>query len=394
MSTVVIKPGRAKPVWFGHPWIFSEAIARVDGSPEPGDEVRVVDGDGRFIGKGFLNPRSQIRVRMAALRDLPLDDVWLAGALSAAVELRARLGLPGGAPGAETDAYRLVNSEGDSLPGLIVDVFGDAAAVQFTTFAMKRREAAVYDALDRLLRPRTIYEVAAGGVAQIEGFQSSARVARGESRPRVECRENGIKLIVEPLSGQKTGYFLDQRENRAFAGRLARGAKVLDLYTYAGGFALAAARGGATSVTAVDVSERALARCREHFELNGLGAVETVEEDVFRWLEQAPAGAYDLVVCDPPKFARAKKDLPAALKGYRRLNALAMQTCAPGAILCTASCSQLVELSELERVLAGAAKDAHRRLQVMHVAFQAPDHVVPVAFPEGRYLKFVVCRVA
>jgi 23S rRNA (cytosine1962-C5)-methyltransferase len=393
-STVVVKPGRAKPAWFGHPWIFSEAIARVDGSPEPGDEVRVVDADGRAIGKGFFNPRSQIRVRMASLRDVPLDDVWLGSALNGAVELRARLGLPGGAAGAETDAYRLVNSEGDFLPGLIVDVFGDAAAVQFTTFAMKRREEAVYDALQRLLKPKTIYEVAAGGVAQIEGFASSSRVARGEPRPRVECREHGVKLVVEPLSGQKTGYFLDQRENRAFVGRLAKGARVLDLYTYAGGFALAAARGGAAAVTAIDVSARALERCREHFELNGLGAVTTAEEDVFRWLEHAPAGGFDLVVCDPPKFARAKKDLPAALKGYRRLNALAMQACAPGGILCTSSCSQLVELPEFERALAGAAKDAHRRLQVINVAFQGPDHVVPAAFPEGRYLKFVACRVA
>jgi len=326
-ATVVIKRGRAKPLWFGHPWIYSEAIERVDGGVEPGDEVAVADHDGRFIGKGFVSPRSQIRVRLASRKDEPLDDAWLAARLHDARALRARLGLPC----AETDAYRLCNSEGDALPGLVVDVYGDAAAVQFTTIAMKRREAAVLDALAALLAPRTIYEVAAGGFAQLEGFASSSRVARGESRPRVACRENGVRLEVEPLAGQKTGAFLDQRENRALVGALARGARVLDLYCYAGGFALAAARGGAASLTLVDTSARALARAQANFAANELPGPELVESDVFRWLEQAPAGAFDLVICDPPKFARARKDVEAALKGYRRLNGLALAACAPGA---------------------------------------------------------------
>jgi 23S rRNA (cytosine1962-C5)-methyltransferase len=369
--------------------VYSEAIAKADSSLAPGDEVRVVDEAGRFIGRGFANPRSQLRVRMASRADAPLDAAWIAARLADARAVRARLGLPS----AETDAYRLTNSEGDFLPGLVIDVYGDAVAVQFTTFAMKQREAAIYDALTALLQPKTIFEVAAGGFAQLEGFVSSGRVVRGEPRPRVPCREHGVRLEVEPLGGQKTGYFLDQRDNRLTAGKLARGARVLDLYSYAGGFALQCARGGAASVTAVDVSERALERAQAHFTANGLGKLDAVEADVFRWLEQAPAGAFDLVICDPPKFARAKKDLPAALKGYRRLNALAMQACAPDAILCTASCSQLVDAEEFERTIAAAAQDAHRRVQLLEVASQAPDHVVPIAFPEGRYLKFLVCRV-
>lgn len=389
-TTVVLKRGRAKPLWFGHPWVYSEAIDRVEGALQPGDEVTVVDEARRFIGRGFANPRSQIRVRVATRRDEPLDDAWLAGRLRDAIELRRRLGLPS----ERTDAYRLVNSEGDHLPGLVVDVYGDAAVVQFTTFAMKRREAAVFAALEAALRPRTIYESSASGFAQVEGFAGAARVVGGEPRPRVACREDGLRLEVEPLAGQKTGYFLDQRENRATAGRFAAGARVLDLYCYAGGFSLQAARGGARSVTAVDVSPRALERVVAHAELNGYGGiVETVESDVFRWLEQAPAGAFDLVVCDPPKFARARKDLDAALKGYRRLNALALKACATDAILCTASCSQLVSQEDLERAVAGAAQDTRRRVQLLSAASQAPDHVVPVAFPEGRYLKFLVCRV-
>jgi 23S rRNA (cytosine1962-C5)-methyltransferase len=389
MSTITIKRGRSKPLWFGHPWVYSEAIERSEGAPGPGDEVSVVDCDGRFIGRGFVSPRSQIRVRLCSWRDEALDEAWIAARLADARALRARLGYPG----PETDAYRLVNSEGDSLPGLVVDVYGDAAVVQFTTIGMKRREAAVLDALEALLKPATIYEAAGGNFAAVEGFEVTPSVVRGTPRPRVPCRENGLALEVEPLVGQKTGYFLDQRENRARVGALARDARVLDLYCYAGGFALSAARGGARSVVAVDVSARALERVRAHAELNHLTGVETVENDVFRYLEQAPAAAFDLVVCDPPKFARARKDLEAALKGYRRLNALAMQACAPHALLATASCSQLVGVAELERALAGAAKDAHRHLRVLSVASQAPDHAVPVGFPEGRYLKFLLCQV-
>ncbi|MBI4508060.1 MAG: class I SAM-dependent rRNA methyltransferase [Deltaproteobacteria bacterium] len=389
MATFVIRKGRAKPLWFGHPWVYSEAVERVDGGVLPGDAVRVVDHDGRFIGMGFANPRSQIRVRIVSRRDEPLDETWLRRQLTEARDLRARLGLPS----RENTAYRLANSEGDSLPGLIVDVYGDAACIQFSTFAMKQRETSIFDALEELLHPKTIYEVAAGGFAQVEGFASSARVVRGDPRPRIACKENGFDLVIEPLAGQKTGYFLDQRENRVLVEKLAHGCRVLDLYCYAGGFSMAAQRGGAKSVVAVDVSARALERAREHFGQNGLGELETVESDVFRYLEQAPAGAFDLVICDPPKFARARKDLPSALKGYRRLNALAMQACAPSAIMCTASCSQLVSADELERVLSGAAQDAHRRVQLVSLSYQASDHVLPLAFPEGRYLKFVVLRV-
>jgi len=388
MAHLVVKRGRAKPLWFGHPWLFSEAVASVHGEPVPGDEVRVVDAEGRFLGRGFYNPRSQIVVRIASLRDEPLDAAWLRRRLDSARALRRAIRLPD----ERTDAYRLVNSEGDWLPGLIVDVLGDAVVVQVTTLAMQRRSEEIFDALTDLLRPRTLYETSAGGVAQIEGFSPQSRVVRGEPRAAVACRENGFSLEVEPLAGQKTGAFLDQRENRAEVERLAGGAQVLDLYCYTGGFSLAAARGGATHITAVDSSARALARTRHHFELNGLPPPELVENDVFRHLEQAPAGGFDLVVCDPPKFARARKDLEAALKGYRRLNQLALHALAPGGVLCTASCSQLVDAAELERVVAAAAKDAHRRLQVMKVASQGPDHVVPAAFPEGRYLKFLVCR--
>jgi len=198
---------------------------------------------------------------------------------------------------------------------------------------------------------------------------------------------------VEPLHGQKTGMFLDQRENRRRVGELSRGARVLDVYAYAGGFALSALKGGAASAVCVDASARALERIRAHAERNGLGPLEAHEADAFRFLEQQTPRSFDLVVLDPPKFARAKKDLEPALKGYERLNALALNACAPDALLATCSCSQNVDGETFERVIAGAAQQAGRRVQVLEVASQGADHPLPPAFPEGRYLKFVLCRV-
>jgi 23S rRNA (cytosine1962-C5)-methyltransferase len=391
MATLFLKRGRANPLWQGHPWVYSGAILRDEGEYAPGDVVDVADAEGRFIGRGFVNPRSQIRVRMVTTRDEAVDAQLIARRVREAMGLRARLSLPS----AETTAYRLINSEGDGLPGVVVDVYGDVCAVQFTALGMKRREVELYDALAQLLSPRAIVEVSAGGFAQVEGFASATRAVRGDEAAAtdVRCRENGIELEVDPLHGQKTGMFLDQRENRRRLGQLARDARVLDVYTYAGGFALAAMKAGARAATCVDASGRALERVRAHAALNRLDSIETVEADAFRFLEAARPRSYDLVVIDPPKFARARKDLDAALKGYQRLNALGMNACADGALLATCSCSQLVDGEAFERVIAGAAKDAGRRVQLLESSSQGPDHPVPPAFPEGRYLKFVLCRV-
>lgn len=391
MATLYLKRGRANPLWQGHPWVYSGAIAREEGAYEPGDVVDVCDAEGRYIGRGFVNPRSQIRVRMVTPRDEAVDAALIARRVGEAAGLRTRLGLPS----QDTTAYRLINSEGDALPGVVVDVYGEVCAVQFTALGMKRREAELYDALEAALRPRAIVEVSAGGFAQVEGFASATRAVRGEAAAaeKVRCRENGLQLEVEPLHGQKTGMFLDQRENRRRLAALARDARVLDVYTYAGGFALNAMRAGAREALCVDASGRALERVRAHAALNGIERLETVEADAFRFLETVRPKSWDVVILDPPKFARARKDLEAALKGYQRLNTLGMNACAAGALLATCSCSQLVDEETFERVIAGAAKDAGRRVQILETASQGPDHPVPPAFPEGRYLKFVLCRV-
>ena len=393
MATVFLKRGRANPLWQGHPWVYSGAIAREDGAYQPGDVVDVADTEGRYIGRGFVNPRSQIRVRMVTTRDEAVDAALIARRVKEAVGLRARLGFPS----EETNAYRLVNSEGDALPGVIVDVYGDVCAVQFTALGMKKREVELYDALERSCssRRRSSRSRPAASRRSKASPRRRARCAATTRRPSwCAAARTGSTLEVDPLHGQKTGMFLDQRENRRRAGGAGQGrARARRLHLRRRLRAQRAARRARKEATCVDASGRALERVRAHAELNGISAVETVEADAFRFLETVRPRSYDLVVLDPPKFARARKDLDAAIKGYQRLNTLGMTACAEGALLATCSCSQLVDEEAFERMIAGAAKDAGRRVQLLETSSQGPDHPVPPAFPEGRYLKFLLCRV-
>jgi 23S rRNA (cytosine1962-C5)-methyltransferase len=392
-ARVVLRRGRARPLWFGHPWVYANAIDHVDGEAEPGSVVSLVDHDGRFIGRGLYNARSQIPVRLLTWADEPIDAAFFLRRLRAARDLRCALALPN----PDTTAYRLVNSEGDGLPGLVVDVFGDAAAMQFTTLGMASWRDEVAVALEDVLAPRTLYEVAASSFAEVEGFAAESRVVRGEARAQVACLEDGIRLEVEPLHGQKTGLFLDQRPSRMRVGQFVRAAperlgRVLDCYAYSGGFSLQAARSGAGEVTAVDSSSRAVARIEAHAQANAR-RITAVESDVFRFLETATPHSYDLVILDPPKFARARKDLEAATKGYERLNALALAVCAPGAILVSCSCSQNIGPVEFERIVAAAARQAGREVRIVERQGPGPDHPLPPGFGEGQYLKVLFAYV-
>ena len=387
-ARLFLHKGRARPLWFGHPWAYAQAVERVEGEARAGDVLTVVDHDGRFIGRGLYNPRSQIAVRLLTREDEPVDAAFFRNRLQEAMAFRRRLGLPSEA----TTAYRLVNSEGDNLPGLVVDVYGDATVVQVSTLGLALRRATLFDVLEAELGPRSIFEVAVSGYAELEGFSVASRVVRGESRSSVSVLEDGLRFDVEPLAGQKTGLFLDQREARKRVGALARGARVLDVYAYVGGFGLQAARGGAAAVTCVDSSSRAVSRIEAHASANEL-ALSAVEADAFRFLETTTPRAWDVVIIDPPKFARARKDLEAARKGYERLNTLAITAAAPGAVLVTCSCSQNVDETELERILAAAAKNASRRVRVFERQGAAPDHPLPAAFPEGQYLKVLFAYV-
>ena len=391
-ARVVLCRGRARPLWFGHPWVYANAVDRVDGEAAPGDIVSLVDHDGRFIGRGIFNPRSQIPVRLLTRKEEAIDATFFVARLREAQVLRTRLGLPN----PETTAYRLVNSEGDGLPGLVVDVFADAAVVQITTLGLALRRDAIFDALAATLSPRAIYETAAGSYAEVEGLVAQNRVVRGEPGNLVPCREDGLRFEAEPLAGQKTGMFLDQRPSRMRVGQLAsagKGLRMLDCYAYAGGFGLQAARAGANEVTAVDSSPRAVARIEAHAAANGV-PMRAVEADAFRFLETATPMSYDLVVIDPPKFARARKDVEAASKGYQRLNALALTVCAPGALLVTCSCSQNVGAQDFERIVAAAAKQAQREVRIVERGGPGADHPLPPAFTEGQYLKVLFVYVS
>jgi 23S rRNA (cytosine1962-C5)-methyltransferase len=384
----VLRQGRSRPLWFGHPWVYENAVDRVEGDAGPGDVVSLVDHDGRFIARGFYNPRSQIAVRVCTRGDAPVDAAFFRARIAAARALRRRLDLPN----ASTNIYRLINSEGDDLPGLVVDVYDDAAVAQITTLAISQRKAEIYDAIEAETGIKTIFESSPAGYAELEGFTAASRVARGQSRPTVGGVEDGIRLEVEPLAGQKTGMFIDQRETRMRVGALARGARVLDCYAYAGGFALQAARGGAKSIVAVDSSARAIARIESHAAANG-ARIDAVEADAFRYLETATPRSFDLLVIDPPKFARERKDLEAARKGYERLNALALGAAAPGAILVTCSCSQNVDAELFERIVAAAAKQAGRHVRIIEQRGPAADHPLPPGFSEGQYLKVLILYV-
>lgn len=388
-ARVILRQGRARPLWYGHPWVYANAVLKLEGSASPGDVVSLVDHDGRFIGRGLYNPRSQIPVRLLSREEGPIGAPFFRARIAQARALRAAVGLPS----AETTAYRLINSEGDDLPGLVIDVFGDCAVVQITTLGMYVRRADIFDALEAELAPRTIFETSAGSYGEVEGFTVQPRVARGESRIKVNCLEDGIRLEIEPLAGQKTGMFLDQRPSRVRVGQLARGRRVLDCYSYAGGFSLQAARGGASEVTAVDSSSRAVARIEAHAAANG-ASIRAIEADAFRFLETATPQGYDLVIIDPPKFARARKDLEAARKGYERLNSLALLACAPGGLLVTCSCSQNVDAEEFERVVAAGAKLARRQVRILERLGPGADHPLPPGFSEGQYLKVFFAHVS
>jgi len=392
MTPVVhIRRGRAKPLWHGHPWVFSDAIGGIDGAPQDGDLVHVIDHEGRPLGQGFFSARSSLRVRLIASHEERVDAALFTSRLETALATRNDvLGLPSH----ETTGYRLVHGEGDRLPGLVIDVYGDVVAVQLGAIGMKRRENDIYDALEALLSPRAIIEVAVADAQKHEGILSVTRVVRGALEGELVVKENGLSFGVDLLHGQKTGYYFDQRENRRVVAKMAKDKRVLDAYSYTGGFAIAAAKAGAESVVAIDSSERAAQACQENAKRNDVH-VDVVHEDVARAFKMAKdAGdAFDLIILDPPKFAPRASVTGDALRAYRAVNAAGLELVNDGGLFVTASCSHHVGEAELQRALTEAAKDAKKSVQVIEVRGQAPDHPWLVACPESRYLTLFICVV-
>lgn len=394
MATVHLRSGHVQPVWAGHPWVFSQAIHRVDGAPTAGDVVAVLDPRGHLIGRGYWSPKSAIPVRILS-RDAaePLDGAFIGRRLDEAAAWRRDLY---GLPSPDTDAYRLVHAEGDGLAGLIVDVYGDVAAVQLLTFGMKRREEEVFAHVSRVTGATTIVEVASERAARREGYEAADRVVRGADVDALRFRERGFDLEVPRDVGQKTGYYLDQRCNRDRVEALCRGRRVLDAFTYVGSFALAAARGGAEHVQAIDASAPAITTGAAIAHRHGLGdRIQFSKDDVKRALpDLARRGVrFDVVIVDPPKLAPTARHLDSGRRAYRKLNANAMRVLEPGGVLVTCSCSAALRADDFMRTLGLAARDAKRAVTLLELGQQGPDHPVPAAFPEGRYLKCAIVRI-
>ena len=391
IARIYLKPGHIQPVWAGHPWVFAQAVARIDGAPEAGAEVVVCDPRGEPLGRGLYSPRSAIAVRLFT-RDpeQAIDTAFLEQGVRRAIARRAAHGLPS----AETTGYRALHAEGDGVPGLIVDVLGDVLAVQFGTVGLALRAPALLDLLEACFRPRAIVDRTSLKIAQQEGFTAELGVRRGDrSLASFQFRERGMGYDIPLTLAQKTGFYFDQRPLRARVEALSRGRRVLDTYAYVGSIALAAARGGASQVVAVDTSGPALEVGARIARDNGLGeAVRYVKGDALAELERA-RGAFDLVVCDPPKLAPNRTAAVKAIQTMRRLSAAACAALADGGVLVSCSCSAALGHGELARALALGARDAGRTAFVLERLFQGADHPVPAAFPEGLYLSSIIAEV-
>jgi 23S rRNA (cytosine1962-C5)-methyltransferase len=390
VKTITLKKHEDKRITEGHLWVFSNEIATIEGAPGAGDIVKVRMHGGKPLGTGFYNPHSLIACRIVAAPDdgIEIDFEFFRRRISAALDLRRKI-----YPAAET--FRLVHGEADFLPGLVIDKFNEFVTIQTFSAGMDSRATLICDVLDSLVKPAGIVERNESPLRALEGLELRSGVVRGTVSTTV-VSENGIRFEVDPAGGQKTGFFLDQRENRKAFRRYAKGAAVLDGFCNDGGFALNAAHAGATAVTGVDVSADTVARAQANAALNAMsGAVKFVKMDAFEFLRAAAREGrkYDAVNLDPPSFAKNRKSVPAAKKGYAEINAMAMRLLPAGGILATSSCSHHIQDETFLEILKRAAKDAGRRVRLLEWRGAAPDHPVNPSMPETKYLKFAVLSV-
>ncbi|MFT3852153.1 MAG: class I SAM-dependent rRNA methyltransferase [Ilumatobacteraceae bacterium] len=391
-SSITLRAGRDKSVRRRHPWVFSGAIARVDGDPQLGDTIDVRAADGEVLGRAAFSPASQIRARMWTFGET--DDETNIGELIArriadAAGRRAELLASG------TDSARLVFSEADGVPGVIADRYGDTVVCQLTTAGAERWRDTVFDALAGLDGVRTVHERSDADARKREGLQPRDGNVRGEpADPDLVAHEGRWRFAVDAAGGHKTGFYLDQRHARRAIEQLAPGRRVLNVFAYTGAFSVIAAGSGAATVSSVDSSGPALRLARRNAELNGVDVGELVEADAFTHLRglRDRARQHDLIVLDPPKLAATQGQLDKATRAYKDLNLLAIKLLAPGGVLLTFSCSAAMTMDLFQKVVAGAALDARRDVAVEDRLHQPSDHPVPLSFPEAEYLKGLVLR--
>jgi len=392
MSKLILKAGREKSLKRRHPWVFSGAVAKVQGNPGPGETIGLWSATGEFLAVAAYSPASQIVARVWDWKERAIDRAFFDEHIKRAVEQRRTL-----LQDTDTDAVRLVHGESDGLPGVVADRYGDTVVLQRSSTGADRWRAEIADALLEASGAGRIWERSDADVRQLEGLAPVTAALRGAREPtRITVTENGLKFGVDLEHGHKTGFYLDQRDNRRRVRELARGREVLDGFCYSGGFALNAAAGGAKSVTAVDSSAEALALARGNAEMNGLAQAEWLEGDVFQMLRRFrdQARSFDLIVLDPPKFAPTAAHAEKAARAYKDINLLAFKLLRPGGLLATFSCSGGVGADLFQKIVAGSALDAGVQAQIIERLGPGADHPVALNFPEGDYLKGLLCRVA
>ncbi|MDY3979315.1 MAG: class I SAM-dependent rRNA methyltransferase [Tidjanibacter sp.] len=390
---IYLRRGKEESLLRFHPWVFSGAIERVDSQPEEGEIVDVISSDGRFLARGHCQVGS-IAVRVLSFTEQEIDQPWWNGHFAEAFELRSALGL---VDSVETTCYRLIHGEGDGLPGLVVDIYGSTAVVQCHSVGMYLSRTEIVEALRSTLGDRitAIFDKSSqtlpfkADLVAVDGYLWGT--GAGE-----ECvLENGNSFVVNWARGQKTGFFIDQRCNRELVGHYAKGRTLLNTFSYTGGFSVYALRGGAKSVVSVDSSEFAVEMANRNVALNfGTDAPhQSAASDVFEYLHSVEQGSFDMMILDPPAFAKHHKVLGQALQGYKKLNAAALRKIAPGGILFTFSCSQAVSREQFRTTVFSAAAIACRRVRILHQLTQPADHPIDIYHPEGEYLKGLVLYV-
>jgi 23S rRNA (cytosine1962-C5)-methyltransferase len=391
MPALILKAGREKSLLRRHPWVFSGAVEQVDGNPDSGETVDVLDAKGHFLARAAYSPSSQIRARVWTFD--PLEQVngdFFRHRIQRALAQRATLGLS-----TVGDACRLIHAESDQIPGLIVDRYGDILVIQSLTAGSEFWRETLADILLEETGASAIYERSDADVRELEGLAPKVGPLRGSCPERLTITEYGLRFIVDLAHGHKTGFYLDQRYNRQRVGQLAQGRDVLNCFCYTGGFTVHALAGGAKSVLSVDSSADALALGRENVALNNLPAEKAkwLEGDVFQLLRKFrdQARSFDMIILDPPKFAATAAQAEGAARGYKDINLLAFKLLRPGGILATFSCSGGIDAALFQKIVAGAALDAGVDATIVEYLAQGGDHPVSLHFPEGAYLKGLIC---
>jgi 23S rRNA (cytosine1962-C5)-methyltransferase len=390
LPRLILKPGREKSLKRRHPWVFSGAVSKFTGMPEAGDTVEVHSADGEFLAVAACNPQSQIVARVWDWKRREIDADFLRGRIERALALRAHL-LP------TSDTVRIAHAESDGMPGVVIDRYGEIVVLQLSSAGAMRWRDAIADAIEAVVRPKTIFERSDSDVLALEGIAPSVGLLRGAPPPgQVLVNEAGAMFEVDVPHGHKTGFYLDQRDNRLRLRELAAKREVLDCFAYTGGFTVNALVGGAAAVTALDSSGPALELLKRNVALNKLPEAACIEGDVFQLLRKLrdQARSFDLIVLDPPKFAPTAAHAEKAARAYKDINLLAFKLLRAGGLLFTFSCSGGVSRDLFQKIVAGAALDAGVEAQIVEQLSAGADHPVALNFPEGEYLKGLVCRVA